>query len=477
LEWALDAPTTLVSSNVVEAPPAPLEEGDVPTAKEDVQPYYFHSETKEYWVRVKESWVCMSQKLFELHLRGAGFSKKDKHQDSDLNQVEAEVLRTVHENRVSYAGPLAGWKVGVVRFADSRALITKSPELPQPLPPASGEMRFPIIDGFLYSLLVGQEPDGSWVDQRPHFLCWLQHALKSLHAGRPTRGLCLAIAGEPKCGKTLLKDLVRTFMGGRECLPYDYMIGKDNFNLELSEAPLWSIDDEAASTRTEDRVKFGAQIKKVVANSAIKIRGIQRDGIILNPFRRLFVALNNEPDCIMVLPPMDDHIADKMLILKGYKGQMPMQLGTVELERKFWDAMMQEMPGWLWWLLNVWCDPETGTGRFGVQAWAHPEILHELTDVSREKAVCDFIDVWMVQKQLAVWEGTTSELRNKLTDDDSPLGYHDKQEVPKPAWLGKVLTKLSRKHSKRIQHVRTAQSNTWKIFGPNVSQISGGMEA
>lgn len=475
VEWSLDAPTRLVLSRSPEEPPKPSAPDDLEQTAETPHTWYFHSETKEYWVRVGDgAWVAMNQKLFELHLRSTGLSKRDKDGDSDLSQVEAEVLRTVHGHRVSYAGPLAGWKVGVVRFADSRALITKSPVLPQPVQ-AEGE--FPVINGFLYSLLVGQEPDGSWVDQRPHFLCWLQHALRSLHAGVPTRGLCLAIAGEPRCGKTLLKDLVRTFMGGRECLPYDFMIGKDSFNLELSEAPLWSIDDEAASTKAADRVAFGAQIKKVVANSAIKIRGIQKDGIVLNPFRRLFICLNNEPDCIMVLPPMDDHIADKMLILKGYKGRMPMELGTIELERKFWSAMMSEMPGWLWWLLNVWQDADTGSGRFGVQHWAHPEILNELTDVSRDKAVLDMIDVWMKAGTRAVWNGTTSELRNAMTADDSGLGYHDKQEVPKPAWLGKILTKLSRKHSKRFVHNRTATANTWTIYAAGKEPNSGGMEA
>ena len=95
------------------------------------------------------------------------------------------------------------------------------------------------------------------------------------------------------------------------------MIGEDNFNRTLSESPLWTVDDAAASTKGEDRGELGAQIKQIVANSALSFRGMHQEAVTLNPFRRLFFCLNIEPDRLLVLPPMDDDIVVACLMTQG----------------------------------------------------------------------------------------------------------------------------------------------------------------
>lgn len=439
------------------------------------QKWYFEGDAGRFWVLTKDKqWVRLDRKTFELHLRAEGFSDKKK-KGSPLSEVEAETHQTVLYKQVSYAGPLAGWQVGLVQFADTKALITRSPSLPEPKDP--GTCEFPAIDGFLYSLLVGQDIEGNWIDQRPYFLAWLKHALQSLYAGVPTRGLCLVLAGEAGSGKTLLKELIRVAFGGRECLPYDYMLGRDNFNRELSEAPLWVVDDVAAGTKAEDRVKFGAEIKKVVANTSIKIRGIQQNGMILNPFRRLVVCVNNEPDRLLVLPAIDDDLSDKIMIFKGYRGRMPMPLSSEEQKRAFWAALMRELPGWIWSVLNAYDDPAISRGRFGVVAYQHPEILQDLSDIAPETRVLEWLGLWFGSRAgTSTWTASCADWRAALAAEDCPISAHDKTKLPEPAWLGKRLAKLQRRYPRRFFPRRTSKGNVWEIHREDVVQ-SGGTEA
>ena len=48
----------------------------------------------------------------------------------------------------------------------------------------------------------------------------------------------------------------------------------------------------------------------------------------LKPFWRMSISCNEEPENLMILTPMDDSLADKMIILKAYRNPMPMPQST-----------------------------------------------------------------------------------------------------------------------------------------------------
>ena len=150
---------------------------------------------------------------------------------------------------MQYAGPVAGWKKGITSNNGQRVLVTREPRLIEP------EMgNFPTIYALLNNMFgegtSEQKNDGE--NQLPYLLGWWKHALECLNAKyEDNRGLCMVFAGEAGCGKTLLKDLISISLGGRECKPYRFMIGLDNFNGEFIGSELWVVDDEQASVRAE----------------------------------------------------------------------------------------------------------------------------------------------------------------------------------------------------------------------------------
>lgn len=426
-----------------------------PVAMVRKAPESYFEDGGSFWVKNDaEDWVSLTESQFQKNLQLVGFktSSKTMREKGELGETDIELMDCVKNRRVSYAGPLAGWNRGVVHFDDTTALVTKSPKK---IDPKKGQC------GTLHALVCSLL-DTDDVVQSEHFLGWWSHALRSYHDGRPSKGMCLALAGEAGCGKTLLKDIVRQTFGGKECNPYQWMLGRDNFNKELCEAVIWSIDDEAASTKAQDRLALGASIKQTVANSGIRFRGLHQQAITLNPLRRLVICVNTEPDRILVLPPLDDDIVDKMMILKVHRAEFPMPVATEPEKVLFWERLVSELPAFVHYLLEEHRIPDSMHGRFGVIHFCHPDIQGQLFEVSPEVQLLEFLErtVW---KLAPSWTGTTTELRNWMVGESSDLAPHEKREVPQPAWLGKRMSKLMRKFPDKVRKASRGDEKVWEL--------------
>jgi len=311
-------------------------------------------------------------------------------------------------------------------------------------------------------------------DQLPYILGWWKHALQCLLENRfDHRGLCLVLAGDAGCGKSLLKDLISISLGGRECKPYRFMTGQENFNGGFVGSELWVIDDEQAQVDHKSRSELGANIKKTVADRNYRIRGMLRDDVVLSMFRRLLICVNREPERLMVLPQLDDDIADKISVLLAHKHPMPMPLRNDAERDLFWKTLTAELPQFLWWLLNVYEDPAElkDSVRFGIKHFHHPDLCSDLFQMSRERALWEQImRVLDLENSALVWKwcGGTTELRNLMTDaDSSPLSKREINDLPAPQWFGKSLKKIAQEFPKQCIQKKIKGSNKWFFTSKN----------
>ena len=102
------------------------------------EPEYFYDERKScFMVRdAEERWVGIPEKSFRRHLRGKGYKpRRDKDDDNTLSEVDMIVEETEIENRVAYAGPLAGHRSGYYppALCGNPVLITEDPLLIKPI--------------------------------------------------------------------------------------------------------------------------------------------------------------------------------------------------------------------------------------------------------------------------------------------------------------------------------------------------------
>ena len=422
--------------------------------------FYEESGNGRWWYQsAKDGWVGRNTKLFESYLKSKGVNgaREDNETQSDL---ERAVLHVATNLVVQYAGPVAGMQKGVQMNNGQRVLVTRSPEIP-PLTPGEFSTITALVDQ-----MFGPQEDGG-PDQRPYILGWWKHSLECLINNYDNNsGLAMVLAGEAGCGKSLLKALIRISLGGRECKPYRFMIGQENFNGEFIGAELWAIDDEQSMTDPKSRSEFGANIKKTVADDLYRIRGMMRDGVILKMFKRLLICVNREPERLMVLPQLDDDIADKISILLAHKHPMPMAVASPEDKRLFWSTLMEELPHFLHWLVHEYViDPQL-FARFGVKEYHHPDLCGDLFEMSRERVLWEQINKTLfddVSDLLWNRKLSASDLRALLTSDDAPLTTREKNSLPSPNWFGKCLSKIAKQYPERIQQRKSHGKRVWWI--------------
>lgn len=476
----------------------PPDPADAFESKSGVELYYFDEAAGCFWVKNDAAdWVNVSEGGFKRHLKKNRGLRDKPNPGCTISPLDEEVSRVEKNCRVAYAGLLAGYKRGIHMVAGRRVLVIEDPVL---IEPAKGE--WPILAKFFEGLLVGKEPgakDGEWItiDQRDHFFAWLRHTVECLRSGRIAPGLAVGLAGEPDCGKSFLALILRWLLGGRVGKPYAAMTGQDNFNKDAAEAVLQLVDDENQSdTRLDMRQKFASEIKKFNANNEFRLRSMHKDGFAVEVLRRLVILVNLQG--IMVLPPLDGDVDDKISLFKGYARPRPSEAITIETpaEQACWPAPMptrtedekeayracvrRELPAFLFWLLVEWKMPSGVTGgRFIVRHWHHPLIVAELQDLSPHVRLWELIlrsrvvfekqesDGMGGYKRVEVdqWKGSAGDLEEELKKNpDSKLSDSEKKEIPASNWLGKRL-KLCEKHfgAKVCEYVVTRDSRDWVL--------------
>lgn len=451
----------------------------------------FDESTSVFWVeRDGDSWFSLREGALRRELKSRGLRDKPMAVNGEtISPLDAEIRRIEQKERVARALFVAGYQPGMHDIGGEKILVTRRTPL---IVPQEGE--FPLLTEVFRRMFVGQAETitgQQTIDQRDHWFAWLQDMLRSLYAGRISRGLWLHIAGEPNSGKTLTRDIAVAITGGRMGKPYRWMIDKEEFNRDMFGAVLQVMDDDNADTRIESRKNLGAKGKQIVADGAIYLRAMFNDGFVFKPMWRLLTLTNIEAEALLVMPPITNDISDKILMLKAYQAPkpategecwpMPMPTSTPVQREAFWKALEAEFPAFVFWLLETFEAPSRVLGeRFGVMAWQHPEILKELQQFSphvrlwqliessgvvfQKRVQGDSVDEPLVTEETTTWEGTVTQLHDLLSSSESRLSLEERRKLPDPSWLGQRLRALEREWGSEVVHQQQRKSGTVRIW-------------
>ncbi len=362
--------------------------------------FYEHAR-KQYWIREKadpDKWMTVTGGGARAELREQGVVKKAC--DDWLHQVRGW-------NNVQYAAPLAGYGSGVYNMFNEKILVTRSPKI---FEPKRGQ--WPVLRKLLQGMFNNE--------QRDVVLGWTLVADEALRSGDPRHGQALGLVGPAKAGKSLLQALITVILGGRVRHPFKYMTGRTDFNAELFEAEHLSIDDEKSSIDIRSRRELGTAIKMVCVNQEQTCFRKYATPVVLKPFWRLTISVNDDIEALQVLPPLDDDISDKLILLRVTKNPMPMPTRSGAERKRFWDTLVSELPAFLYYLTREWTIPaklreSEWAERYGIDSYKHPEVVRALNELSPE---------W----QLAQWINQTYFPKFDNEDEEKPLSY-DKDMV------------------------------------------------
>ena len=370
----------------------------------------FYYDGKSYWFKNGTNrWHDAKVENLARALRVHGIKTESKKGASQMDRV---IYTIETQRRVDAAVPILFTEEEVVEIGNDRILNTN---FRKPVQPASdgSESFWPYIKSWLWPVF-GEE-------QLPYFLAWLSRFYKGAIESQPTQGQVVVVAGGPSQGKTLLNwRIVGTALGGFSDATA-YLQGKTSFNKTAAEHPIWSLDDPTGHIDYDKHKAFGEAIKAHVANPRVSYHPKHKDSIEIPWYGRLFMTCNTDPQSLGVLPPMDNAVADKIMLFKLTDYQHP--FGT---NREVEAILATELPHFLRWLMEYSPPDEVlwhENKRFGVKPYHNPDMLHTAVEDNPATKLVEVLDLWAASirrddKKLTEWKGTATELYRSLMGID-----------------------------------------------------------
>jgi len=434
---------------------------------------YFDAGRERYLVEDAEGrWLNLSEKSARLHLRGAGLSDRPVKK-GELSPIEECLLAFQRERNVDWAGEIAGYAAGVREMCGARVLVTKGPRIPEPV-----EGNWDTLRALIEAVLGC---DGGV--QVTHFLGWLKVGYEALRAGTFQPGQAVALCGPHGCGKSFLQHVVTAVLGGRSGRPHQLMSGGTGFNADLLRAEHLVLEDEQPSTDIRARRAFGSALKAIVANETQRLHAKHRDAIPVRALWRLTISLNDEPENLLVLPPVDESIADKVMLFRCRKTELPMPTSTGAEQAAFRARVEAEVPAMLAELLGWDVPADMRSERYGVKHYHQPDILATLNEMAPEFRLLALLDAVLFAPGVCgpvpgtprdEYAWTAEALESALTSTYSGCEHEARRLLSWSGACGTYLGRLARKRPDRVVSARTATSRAWRILREGATDAAEG---
>ncbi len=416
--------------------------------------YYFSLSGKFLIKDLRGKYMQINKDALKTKITRLGVNSRiqDGHYISDRDKTIDNIMMT---DNVDYVGELAGYQAGVHTVNNAKILVTKSPTI------IKGDKRpYPILSKIFEGMFnSGDTPQLDFV------YGWLKLARESVASGNPTPGQCLVLAGPKNCGKSLFQDIVTELLGGRTGRPFSYMSGKTDFNSELFGAEHLVIADENSNRDMNSRRLFGSRIKDYTVNTSMHCHGKFREALTLTPCQRLTISLNDEDDNLLILPPIDESLSDKIILLKIYIPEFPLDSSGVVNRQSLWETIKDELPGLIHHIEQFKIPPKLRDSRFGLTGFQHPILMESLEELNPEGKLLALIDHHLLD-QKKTWEGTTTELESELLDYYSDCRRRAEKIIKSTPETRTYLMHLKKKHPNRISTRESNGKSLWVINQP-----------
>ena len=387
-----------------------------------------------------------------------------------LSEVNRVLLHVMQSRKVEVAlTALAGYNSGVHEVCGQRILVKSSPRLLQPK-----EGDWPTVRAFIEAKLDLSCDGGP--NQVAYFHGWNKVAVDTLYRGGPGNfrpGQCVIFAGPRDSGKSRLQhQLVTPLLGGRSADPLAYIIGRTDFNSEMFGSEHLLIEDPASSTSIRDRTFFGEMLKQLLVNDVQRLHRKHVDALSVTPFFRATLSINDDPDKMRALPLLTPDMRDKLLLFHVSSDPLPMPTATSEERALFRKVINQELPSYLFWLLNVHEIPsELRSARFGIRPWLHPALAIELFEHTPAGELLQIVDAarW---NGMALWERTDAPSRGEFWEGGAielerllsiSTVRCEAAKLLKRHHLDRLLARLSEDQPERVSRHRIKTQRRWRI--------------
>jgi hypothetical protein len=422
-------------------------------------PEIFYHEKSGYWYKHGNRFRNLTTSIVGNLLIQADYSKERYAKGGHgLTELEDAFTRLTINNYVDYAGPLAGHRTGMYKTGDGRKILVTSEPRPTVFmePQKPKDLDFEHLDHFLSTLLHNKKEGSAQFD---HLSLWVKFGADALRDGSFRPGQMCCFAGKSDCGKSLLQALITEMFGGRMAKCYEYMIGETAFNADLCEAEHLVIEDDASSTDWRVRKHFGAKIKQFTVAEQTRVHGKGLKGITLRTYKRMTASCNDEPEELMVMPPLIESLMDKVNLYRCGMGEVPYPNDRA----RTWNTFMRELPAYLWYCHNLKVPEKWKDRRYGVRAYHNAELFSNLCELAPETMLLNLIDQTLDWHDSPAWKGSAEVLQNELR---KKFPVQMDQLIKFPTATGVYLARLRAVYKDRFTSSSPSGKTTWTITAP-----------
>lgn len=431
-------------------PPRPVPAAPQAASPNPLDDLHYDPNSGQWWTR--NAWGDYAQingeRVRTLFTESGVSPTKDQTGASD---VDRELLRRTRDTRIRYAGSVAGHQAGLY----DKVLVTESVA---PLPAVPGDSAR--LQTYLHNLL-DQNDDQYW-----RLIFWLALRRQAVLTGTWRASQALALVGPAACGKSFVQAQVITkLLGGRIAKPYRYMSGATEFNGDLFAAEHLCISDEAPGRDIHSRRSLGSHIKSMLFDIDQSCHPKNRQAITLRPIWAMSISLNDEPENLQVLPPLDPSLMDKLIILRCVRHALPWPGPEIQVLREIIDTELSQFAHYL---DGLTVPEHLVEPRCGLKAYQHPAILEELMQLSPEHQLIGLIDTVIFENEFLTWRGTAADLETVLRD--SKYSREADRLFRFNTACGVYLARLHEQDPERFKKTKSKNKIRWAITPPQKSE-------
>lgn len=421
-----------------------------PYAGFDPDHVFYEAPNAKFYVRVGTHYRVYSRKTPVINGIAKHLTlKKPCGQNADrqdaLKLAKDRVADIETTMAVDWAGSIAGHQPGILRLRGSALLVTDGPRL---IDPAPGD--FPVI-----SLMLDQTL-GTGI-QKQVFTAWLAIGLRAVIAARHQPGPMMCLAGPVNTGKSLLANLVKAVLGGRSANPHTAWSGTLPWNDDLIGAELQLMDDCEDSIDIRSRRQLAARFKEAIYSNEVQMRKRHTSSISVRPVWRVMLCCNDTPESLQIIPPIDDDLSDKVILLSVSRYEPPIDTSSIEGRDRLWAMITSELPAFVDHLRNFEIPQEIRDPRAGVIAYRDRELEKAVTALSPERVMEDLLVTMNNHGHLAMHQGgekvlTATELQELMVGQESVVSSQARTLFGRwPQACGVYLGKLARSRPDLVQ--------------------------
>jgi hypothetical protein len=243
-----------------------------------------------------------------------------------------------------------------------------------------------------------------------------RHAL----AQEPTSGQLIFLVGPVGVGKTLWSHAVCGGLFGGFAEAADWLMGKTNFNSELTKYFWWAVDDASPGSDPKTYRTFSEQTKRVVANPSFMSDRKFFDAGMVEWSGRLCITCNSDAESLRLMPELGLSNEDKIILVRTSE-KAPMVYPDRKTIR---EQLARELPYYGRWLLD-WDIPKDllGDSRFGIKAYHDIDLVEVGRQSSSNAMLKEILDDWRQfyfskqEPEASFWEGNCYQLGRMMMLD------------------------------------------------------------